>query len=72
MLRLLRNDFLRAVPFAEKGHTFYGLEGQEVENMTALITIASIATVLAAGVGLMLLADRKEQKRMIENGGRRF
>ncbi len=40
--------------------------------MTALIVVASIATVLGTGVGLMLFADRKEQKRMLDNGGRRF
>ena len=39
------------------------------------MTIALIAIALAGvgtGVGLMLFTDRREQRRMAQNGGRRF
>ena len=40
--------------------------------MTVILTAIGIVVVLAAGVGILLNNDRKQHKRMIENGGQRY
>jgi len=37
-----------------------------------MIIVVSLVTVLAAGVALLLYTDRREQRRIQQNGGRRF
>jgi len=40
--------------------------------MTMLIAVIVVGVVVGAGVGFMLYADRREHKRIAQNGGRRF
>ncbi len=40
--------------------------------MNILIAVIVVTVVVGAGVAFMLYADRREHKRMAQNGGRRF
>ena len=40
--------------------------------MTILLALLVVGAVVGVGVGAMLYTDRREQKRMVQNGGRRF
>jgi hypothetical protein len=39
--------------------------------MSVLLAVVAVVVVIAIGVGAMLLADRREHKRAVENGFRR-